>query len=692
MDIGQFKKKFIDEAETLLTKLDNIIIELEKDFQNKELIDEAYRVMHTIKGASGMFGFEKIVETTHNMESIFDLAHHGKLSVTPEIIELSFSVADHIKALLTDEFCENLENQKRDQQIKSSLENIRFKSSGFIEEEIKSTTVVEGSVKISTWNILFYPSEELIKRAINLTYTFQDLFVLGEYQIYNRPIDSGQGQYWSIFLVTEKAYSDIEDALMFIMDNCRITKIADYNIFSKTEFDQRVKFVETLDEVKLPETGASIYKEETKPVKRTIPSPGSSCNEQNDNIQKEIDSGNKAGKVREQVGIGNTIGSNRVNVDAVKLDSLMYLVSELVTSKSELILALEKGQKQKAIDVAWKIEELSKLFSESALSIRLVSLEEMLSRFKRLIRDLSKQLGKEIEFKSECGDTELDKNIIDAIGEPIMHLIRNSIDHGIEIPQKRLERGKPITGNIVFKAQKTGNFVLISISDDGNGIDPDYILKKAVEKGFIPAGANLCEKEIYDLIFLPGFSTAQNLSNISGRGVGMDIVIKKIQEIRGGITVSSEKGRGTTFVIKLQQTISIIETLLVSAGNVKYAIPIENVESCELMARECLKDRQNMHIEYNMEMIPFMNLREKYSTNGALVQNEMEKLVVIKRQDRHYALVVDQIIGEFQAVVKPLGQELMETPFVSGASLLGDGTIAILLNTDKLWYELSIKN
>ena len=380
-------------------------------------------------------------------------------------------------------------------------------------------------------------------------------------------------------------------------------------------------------------------------------------------------------------------GNSRINVDASKLDQLMYFVSELVTTKSELRLAIDKGIHEKVVDASEKLEKLSKLLSENALNIRLVSLSEMLMRYKRLIRDLSKQLNKSVDFITVGDDTELDKNIIDNIGEPLMHLIRNCLDHGIETPEKREACGKPEKGVIKFEAEKTGNYVYITISDDGNGIDTEYVYKKAVDNGFVQPGTELTTNEIFDLIFLPGFSTAQSLTDISGRGVGMDIVKRKIQEIRGEISVQSFKGKGTSFTLKLQQSVSIIETLLVEADGLIYALPIEDIEACILESAESFDNKRNHQMGYGGNLIPFIKLRESFSLSSNSL-NATEKVIIINRINKKYAIIADRIIGEYQAVIKPVGEAFSHLQYLSGASLLGDGSIALLLDTDKLWYEI----
>jgi two-component system chemotaxis sensor kinase CheA len=667
MDMIRLKQKFIDEAESLLTTLDNILIDLEKG-SNDQSVNEVFRVMHTIKGASGMFGYDKVVEITHEAESLYELMRDGKLNLSSELLEVSFSTAYHIRALLVDEEFTEEKNTKRHELLRTAFQTIRENVSNdyFPEKECNKKNETSG---VRTWNILFYPSEELIKRCVNMLYTLQDLFALGEYRITSYSADQNETEFWNIFLVTEKSYQDIENALMFVMDVCKITEIANFNIFDSGSFEQRKR---------------EIQQQSTPIDTGNLNTPESyiqTTYHRVSGVQSFND--NKSSSIQNQRRVATTI-----SVEVAKLDSLMYLVSELVTSKSELLIGIRKEDTEKILDASEKIDKLSKLFSDNALDIRLVSLHETLEKFKRLVRDLAKQLGKSINFVIAGEDTELDKTIIDAIGEPIMHLIRNNIDHGIEFPETRIEQGKPETGIVRFEAVKTGNNVFITISDDGKGIDPDYLYKKAIEKKFIQHGTQLTRKEILDLVFLPGFSTAQSLSDVSGRGVGMDIVQKKIKEIRGEITISSEIGKGTSFSIKLQQTMSIIDTLLVAANNTTYALPVEDIESCLLEAYENIANRQNNLIGFNNELIPFVSLSADLQNSP--LNGDSKKLVIVKKQNKRYAIIADTIIGEYQAVIKPLGKTFSKVPFLSGASLLGDGSIALLIDTEKLWYETAM--
>jgi len=666
MDLNQFKKDFISEAEALLTNLDNLLLELEKEPGSKHHVNEVFRVMHTIKGASGMYGFEKVVEITHELESLYDLIREDKLKVNKELIELTFLTADHIRSLLADENVQDSKNLEQHSVILKYVEQVKKQIDGY-EEAVSSKYAGESVQNIqlsgsATWNILFYPNDQIIKRAINLIYTFHDLFQLGDYKIEHQPFGAKNKKYWSIFLFTEKPYDEIESALLFVMEYCKIVRVADFNIFEQAGFENRELM---LKESENSEQSAEQITQQVLPNMSQYKEKNTSYNPKNI--------------------------TTHINVDATKLDSLMYLVSELVTTKSELILALQKQNYEKATDAAEKIEKLTKGFSENAMNIRLVSLKEMLSKFKRHIRDLASQLDKKIDFVISGEDTELDKNIVDSIAEPIMHIIRNCIDHGIEIPAKRTERNKPEIGTLSFEAKNVGNYVYITIGDDGNGIDTDYIYKKAVEKGFVPAGIELSQNEILKLIFLPGFSTAQNLSNVSGRGVGMDIVLSKMRETRGEIMVDSIKGEGTTFTLKLQQTISIVETLLVTANNQTFAIPLEDIEVCELTSFENTYSQRSGLVIYNKELIPSLHIRKQLCAAAALDLNQTERIVIVNKQNRRFALIVDNIIGEFQAVVKPIGKAFTDVKFLSGASLLGDGSIALLLDTDKLWYEISNK-
>ena len=651
IDLQRFKEKFIEEATDLLGGLDGLLMNLENEPNNKDAINNIFRALHTIKGSSGTFGFNAITEITHDLENIFDAIRNGDKQINESILNLTFSVADHIRNLLTDEELKNADNIENQKILLEGIKGCKECKQG-AKTEANSIKLEASKEGLKTYQIIFNPDETIIKRAINLSITFHDLFTLGKYHIH-APAKNSKSTNWAIFLITEATISDIEDALLFVMDYCKITKVADFDIFKEENLNEREKLIEEIDKARdsvevAQDIETSISTFTTKTINTT------------DSKVKHI---------------------KKIYVESIKLDHLMYLVSELVTAKSELLLSINENP-LKTLEAAEKIDKLSKLFSDSALNIRLVSLNDMILRFQRLIRDLSKQLNKKIDFVTVGNETELDKNIIDAIAEPIMHLLRNCMDHGIERPENRVAKGKSDTGTIKLTAYKNGNNVHIEISDDGNGINTDYVYQKAVDKGFIQAGTHLSKKELLELIFLPGLSTANSLTEVSGRGVGMDVVLKKINEIRGEVSIESEPQQGTTFKIKLQQTISIIETLLVISGDSKYAIPIDEVEICALEKHQNIVDRQSNLLDFKENLIPYISLREHFHpTHEAM---ETEKIIVINRNNVRYAIIADKIIGEFQAVVKPLGGYFEQQRFLSGAGVYGDGSVVLLLDTERL--------
>ncbi len=651
MEIDHFKKIFIDETVGHLSSLESSLVDLEVDFNNKEIVRQVFRIMHTIKGNSGMFGFDKIVEVTHDLENIYDLVRASKLTVTTELIDVSFSTIDHIRNLL---FQEDIDEKtlRKQQEILSNIESfkkgMKLNIAG-LDESLKSAEVAEDE-KLRTWHIILRLDNDIEKRAINLFYVIQDLYDLGKcYITYANFEENNQGA--GIFLVSDQSYDEIEEVLMFVEDYYEILLIAEFDIFDE-------------DEVEFP-----IFNGKNS----------MSIIDATENPDKYLELLHKMQCIKQQQ--QNLHLSSTISVDVEKLDNLMFLVSELVTVKSELQNSLEQNDIERSIYAAEKIENLSKLFNQNALDLRLVPIHEITEKYKRQIRDLAKQVEKEIHFEVIGGEIELDKHIIDTLCEPLMHLLRNAIDHGIETPEKREAKGKNRVGKVTVKASCQGNNVFLKISDDGNGISKDFIFKKAVERGIISPDAELSDRELYDLIFYPGFSTFQTLSNISGRGVGMDVVLKRIEEIRGEITVESEEGVGTTFILKLQQTISIIDTLLVENNDIVYAIPIEDIESCTFIPVDEKMDKERGLINLEGTLTPYVYIENDFG----LKANKDGKLVVIKRNDLRFAMVVDRVIGEFQAVIKPLTGVFREMRFLMGATFLGDGSLALLLDTEKLW-------
>lgn len=671
MDINDLKifiEKFRDDSHNLLNDLEEKLLELEKNTGNQELIEAVFRAMHTLKGVGAMYGFNTISEYTHLLEGIYDKIREGMLDLSKDIFNVTLTSVDHIRNLLTEQELKNPVVIAQHKNLVSTIEQILAEKNQQLSKFSVSGEKVRKKKKsdLNSWYIQFVCSEELIYRCINIIFIFQDLAKLGTYKMskLSAPVMTEDGNYeetWGIILSTESGYDEIEEVFIFITEFVKIIKAADQDLLDADILNQ-------LNCEEVPEK-QSIYDIAQK-LGESIEEGGT--------IKQESPSDNQTDKTpAKQL---NNI--SRISVRSDKLDKLMFLVSELFTTKSELQIASNKGDLNHVKTAVEKIEKLAGQFRNNALSIRLVPLKELTLKFKRLIRDLSQQLNKKIEFDIQGDDTELDKNLVDNLADSFMHLIRNCIDHGIESPEIRLKKGKPEFGAIRFSAFQSGNFIFIQISDDGNGIDVDYIKSKAIEKGFIQANTQLSERELLDLIFLPGFSTAESLTQISGRGVGMDVVKRSITDLRGSVEVETEKGQGTSFTIKLQQTISIMDTLLIKVENTFFTIILEEVEICGLEKHEVLFSKNNSHWQLENELIPFVYLREAFKLKGTPPSSE--KIVVVRKQSKRYAIVADDIIGQYQAVLKPIGQIFKNQEYISGASVMGDGNIALMLDTNKL--------
>jgi two-component system, chemotaxis family, sensor kinase CheA len=664
--LNRFKDKFIEEANGLIDTLEKDLLELENKPADKELIESAFRAMHTIKGASSMFGFDFICEFTHHMESVYQLIREGKLKFNNEIFDITFQSIDHIRKLLTDDKFLDPVNQKRHNKLIDNITKVlEVQPTQAMEPEAKKELTSPVKAK-NTWHILMRTSEAIFFRGISLTSIFHDLSELGEYEISRiGNMSSDETDTWSIFLHTEATEQEIREVILFIEDDCSIV-----NLTQKAVFDTKLNH--TTEEETSEELNNDIsildYIEDSKKQKRK---------------EAIADITNPADTATVQP----TQAKKRISVDASKLDQLMFLVSELITVNSQVNLSTRDSIYNPIRPFLEKIDTLSKQFRNNALEIRLVPLSDTVLRFQRLIRDLSKQLNKKVNFITQGTNTELDKNTIDQLTEPLMHIIRNCIDHGIEIPEVRLNKGKPEQGSITLAAFNSGNNVFITISDDGCGIDEEGVKQKAIEKGIIKPTDKPSKKDIYDFIFMPGFSTAQSLTEVSGRGVGMDVVKRRIIDLRGEVLIESERGIGTTFTLKLQQSMSIIDSLLFSVDNCFFTVPLAEIEICEQVENcDIIKQRHTSTLPFNNRLIPFIDLRMLFYIEGNYRDNL--RTIIIRSNEKEMALLCDKIIGEHQAVLKPLGKSLRNQEYITAASQMGDGNMAFMIDTNAL-FKLS---
>jgi two-component system, chemotaxis family, sensor kinase CheA len=664
--LNKFRDKFYDEANQLLDKVERDLLELEKAPNENELIESAFRAMHTIKGVSGMFGFDFVCEFTHCMESVFQLIKDKEIVFDREIFDITFASLDHVRKLIADEHLADKHNQEIHNRLmqeitvilernKTNTNKVTAANSLGYEINIEPTPN-----QTNSYHILLRTDEKLYFRGISLVGIFDELAQIGSYKISKLDyFNNNQSDTWSIILTTNATQEAISDIFLFIEENISITQLTTNNVFDSIEAEPPISGEQSILEYIESGGKAAIAAKEDELNLRLF---------------------NKKADTKETV-VKQAV--KRISVDSVKLDNLMFLVSELITVNSQLLLATHGEQFASVRPLVEKVDGLSKLFRNNAFEIRLVPLSDTILRFQRLIRDLSRQLGKKIELVTHGTDTELDKNTIDQLNEPLMHIIRNCIDHGVEPPEQRLAVGKPESGTIHISANQSGNYVVICVEDDGSGIDLEKVRLKAVDRGLIKVSDKPSRKEIYDFIFLPGFSTAQSLTEVSGRGVGMDVVRKKITDLRGDIAIDSKEGIGTAFTLKLQQSVAIIDSLLFTVENSYFTVPLSEIMICsQTPAEEIAQRSHTATLPFNNQLIPFVDLRKKLNISGTY-HNKI-KVVIVRNQDRLLALLTDRIVGEHQAVLKPLGRSFRNQEYITSASQLGDGNLAFMIDTNKM--------
>lgn len=677
---------FIEEATDLLDDLETALLTLESSPGDKSAVEQVFRVMHTLKGNSSMFGFNKMGEFTHHLENIYDLIRNGELQVDENILTLTLECTDLLKSLLGDPELSDKNNQ---QQFQSLTQRILLVSDSSAEaattksDEAVSCVPSDELDTRPTYYVYFKPNQDIFKSGTNPLYLIEDLCLLGESHVFasldNIPEWEGleaENCYvsWHIFLSTSEAIESVSEVFIFVEDECEVSvlPIAQYNLLG---FDGLAEAIEQISPEYVQLSDADLMQLTDHLLSKVEQTPDTTSSEQDstpDTVAKAIKK-------------EHTITSVRVASD--KLDSLMNMVSELVTTQARLSLLAENSHDPELMSVAEEVEKVSRRLRDNTFSIALIPIENMLVRFRRLVRDLSSELHKSIDFVTEGTDTELDKTIIESLTDPLLHIIRNSIDHGLEDEETRVQNGKSKTGKLTLKAFYSGNSVVIQVIDDGAGIDPEKIRKKAIEKGIISADTIMDENEILNLIFIPGFSTAETVSDVSGRGVGMDVVNRKISEIRGEVSLQSKLGEGTTTTISLPLTLSIIDGLLVKINDTHYVVPLSVVAKCFEVKHEKLVNKFDNIVVLDGEQVPFYYLRDEFEVEGEAPYHE--QIIVISYNEKRIGISVDEVIGEYQAVLKPLGRYYQKQDYLSGATILGDGTIALVVDPNKLVKELS---
>ena len=682
------RQAFREEAYELLSELESSLLELEERPDDLELVGRVFRAMHTIKGSGAMFGFDDIAGFTHEVETVFDLVRNGRIAVTAPLINLTLCARDQIKIMLDNQDGGGSDPEERCRVIAGlralvPVEALTPVAAGAEPEVARPTG--GGAV---TYRICFVPPRDIFSRGSNPLKLLNELRELGACNVVAHTLGfpalkdmdpEGCYVYWDVILTTDQGIEAIRDVFIFVQEDCQLSiePIAESDDFGEDTGEKK------LGEI-LKERGdlsgaqmADLLGQQKKIGELAVASGlVSEAKVQSALAEQRHLQGVRKEKQHAEAGLS-------IRVPAERLDVLVNLVGELVTVQARLTQTATEREDPDFLAIAEEVERLTGELRDSALNIRMLPIGSTFSKFKRLVRDLSGELGKEIELTTQGEETELDKTVIERLSDPLVHLIRNSIDHGVELPELRLAAGKPRFGTVHLAAVHSGDSVLITIKDDGAGLDKEAIHAKAVERGIIPAGAELSDKELFALIFAPGFSTAKKLSSVSGRGVGMDVVKQAIEALRGSIEIASERGQGTRITVRIPLTLAIIESLLVRIGKGYFMLPLSLVDECVELTRE---DEARLHgrnlASVRDKLVPYIPLRERFSIPGEVP--DIEQIVITEVNGIRVGFVVDQVLGDHQTVIKSLGRAYKDTEGISGATILGDGSVALILDVQQL--------
>ena len=703
MDVSQYLEIFIDETKEHLQTLSDQLMILEQEPENMETINEIFRAAHSLKGMAGTMGYTRMQRLTHDMENVFQEIRSGNMTVKPELIDVLFRGLDALEGYLANILESADEGTEDNEDIINTLNGIAEAATGKstasaapkapandsapssekADTKAKYTEITISDYEKNTFDkakaqdqniygITVYLQETCILKAARAFLVFKALEELGEV-IKAVPdvqdIEDEKFEYdFSLVYFTKESLETVKAAI----ENVSEVKEAVIGPFecvyeeAETEAETETKEEKEVKEEK---------KEEAKPAKATAAK-----------AEKKPADNKAKNKKTTKPAVGRT-----VRVDIEKLDVLMKLVSELIIAKNGLVsTSSAEGSERKDNSFNEQIEYLENVTTnlhESLMKVRMVPIESVVNRFPRMIRDLSKKLGKKMELHMTGEETELDRTVIDEIGDPLQHLLRNSADHGLESNEERVRLGKEEVGNIYLDAYQDGNNVNIEVRDDGAGINVEVVRQKAIEKGTItPEQAeNMSDKEIIDILFRPSFSTSEKITDVSGRGVGLDVVKTKIEGLGGSIECKSVVGEGSSFIIRLPLTLAIIQALMVELGTEKYAIPLGNIQTIEDVPVSDIKYVQTKEvINLRGTVIPLVRLDQILDVEPNDVEPENLTVVIVKKGDRLAGLVVDNLIGQQEIVIKSIGNYINCSKMIGGATILGDGEIALILEVNTL--------
>ncbi len=644
LSFSDIAKEFHIESLELLEAMENALVSIRENGMDDETINAVFRAAHTIKGAAGMYKLEYVVEFTHVAESVLDLVRNGKVAMSDSLGDLFLTCKDHMQNLV--EFAVVNNNEKSPTSDLLGTTHTLNEALSIYLGETHSTEITPHTKtpREKQWHMYITFGKSVLEQGFEPASFLA--YLRKQSSQFNARVDV------SSVPVIERL-SPTQCYLAFHIDfSTHISKEEIFDVFDFIKEDCTIDLKE-------------IEPEETKEE------PELTC--------KEAIPKNAPAQTTQ------TTPNYTIRVDAHKIDQLINQIGEMVIANANVV---QQSIDIKNSDLVESVSIVSRMLEdirESAMQIRMVQIGETFNKFKRIVQDTSKKLGKEIELLIKGGETELDKTVIEKITDPLVHIVRNALDHGIELPNERGE--KPHKGILSLNAYHDAGTVVIEISDDGKGLDEEVLYQKGVEKGIIEEGATLSQQEVYKLILAPGFSTAKEVTDLSGRGVGMDVVKRNIEALRGNIEIQSTKGKGTSFIIRLPLTLAIIDGFLVKVGEIFYVIPLDMVVECiELSEDEKAQMHGNNYINLRGSILPLLNVGAFFEQKSA--QTNRSNIVVVHYAGKRYGFIVDELFGEFQTVIKPLGKIFANLKGISGATILGSGNVALILDVSMLVQHL----
>ena len=655
----QFRQAFREEAAEILADLEQALLELAERPRDKELVARVFRGLHTIKGSGAMFGFEDVAAFTHELETAFDEVRNERLESSAELIDPTLAALDQIRQMLADGAEKGAAGEQERGAILEKVRKIARRTGAEGTQSKKAVANGEtpgprntGPRENREWFIRFAPGPELLLNGTDPILLLRELRQLGPVSI-RASLDEVPAlaqlgpercyTRWEIILSSDCDAEAIRDVFIFVEDMCELT----------------VEPLHKPDTAGLEASDAD-EKQAGKPAQQLEP---------------------ESTVIRERPTAASTL-----RVPAAKLDQFVDLVGEMVTVQARLSEIAAGREDADLSEVTEQIERLTSALRENSMALRMIPIRGTFERFRRLVHDLARDMGKQVDLVLEGAETELDKSVVEQLGDPLMHLIRNSMDHGIESQELRTAGGKCGTATIRLAARHAGAMVQIDVEDDGAGIDAEAVRKSAVKQGLIGPEAVLSQAETFALLFEPGFSTAAEVTDISGRGVGMDVVRRSVDALRGTIEVTSRKGKGTCVTLRLPLTMAIIDGLLVRVGSASFVVPLANTLECIELTRDEVERANGKHlIPLRGEIVPYIRLREYFHLSTKAP--DVEQIMVVESEAGRFGLVVDQVLGDCQAVIKGLGHFYRHVQVVSGATILGNGTVSLILDPERLTQE-----